>query len=148
MKKYIALFVFFSIFSCSKDNVDYDKENEKDILEYIEANDLDATKSESGLYYVIQKQGEGLRPNSNSNVTVSYKGYYSDGEVFDQSSTNGFSFNLRQVIAGWTEGITYFKEGGEGILLIPSRLGYGYEDYSSIPGGSVLIFDIKLISVD
>lgn len=54
---------------------------------------------------------------------------------------------MQGVIKGWTEGITYFKEGGEGILLIPSKLGYGSKDRSGIPGGSVLIFDIKLITV-
>ncbi len=37
--------------------------------------------------------------------------------VFDQSDAEGVSFNLQQVIAGWTEGITYFKKGGNGILL-------------------------------
>jgi FKBP-type peptidyl-prolyl cis-trans isomerase len=34
-------------------------------------------------------------------------------------------FGLQQVIKGWTEGIPYFKEGGSGVLLIPSSLGYG-----------------------
>ncbi|MDA9888818.1 FKBP-type peptidyl-prolyl cis-trans isomerase, partial [Flavobacteriaceae bacterium] len=38
-------------------------------------------------------------------------------------------------------------EGGEGKLFIPSNLGYGDYGYGSIPGGSVLIFDIKLIEV-
>jgi FKBP-type peptidyl-prolyl cis-trans isomerase FkpA len=52
------------------------------------------------------------------------------------------------VIAGWTEGIQLFKEGGDGILLIPYNLGYGINGNSSIPGASVLIFDVKLISVN
>lgn len=26
-------------------------------------------------------------------------------------------------IQGWTEGITYFREGGNGILLVPYNLG-------------------------
>jgi FKBP-type peptidyl-prolyl cis-trans isomerase FkpA len=55
---------------------------------------------------------------------------------------------LNQVILGWREGITYFKEGGEGILLIPSDLGYGDSGSGSIPGGAVLVFDINLIRVN
>ena len=51
------------------------------------------------------------------------------------------------MIRGWTEGITYFKEGGSGILLVPSQLGYGSEDYRGIPGCSVLIFEIDLLEV-
>ncbi|HQF48902.1 MAG TPA: FKBP-type peptidyl-prolyl cis-trans isomerase, partial [Flavobacterium alvei] len=42
----------------------------------------------------------------------------------------------------------YFKEGGKGILLIPSDLGYGPDGAGPIPGGSALIFDINLITVN
>jgi FKBP-type peptidyl-prolyl cis-trans isomerase FkpA len=53
---------------------------------------------------------------------------------------------LQTVIKGWTEG-TYFKEGGSGVLLIPSSLGYG-----SITRGPSrrfsTCFDIKLIKVN
>jgi len=134
--------------SCNDDGgIDFDKINETQILNYLENNNLEAIKSNSGLYYIIQEPGTGSQPNKNSNVTVKYKGYYTNGNTFDQSGSQGISFNLQQVISGWTEGITYFKEGGKGILLIPSRLGYGYKDNRGIPGGSVLIFDIDLLDV-
>lgn len=128
--------------------IDYKVKNEQDITTYINEKDLDAQKSESGLYYVINEVGTGDQPNSNSNVTVAYKGTFLNGSVFDQSNSNGISFNLQQVIKGWTEGITYFKEGGSGLLLIPAHLGYGNNDSRGIPGGSVLIFEIKLITVN
>lgn len=123
-------------------------DNEADILKYIDDNNLDATKTDSGLYYVINKEGTGKKPAVNSIVKVAYKGYFLDGTVFDESNTDGISFNLNQVIEGWKEGIPFFKEGGEGILLIPNNLGYGLQERPPIPGGSVLIFDIKLISVN
>ncbi|MBT6081463.1 MAG: peptidylprolyl isomerase, partial [Polaribacter sp.] len=75
-------------------------------------------------------------------------GYFLDGNVFDQSNAAGISFGLNQVIKGWTEGITYFREGGEGILLVPYNLGYGENGRGSIPGGAVLVFDVKLIRVN
>ncbi|RXP46617.1 peptidylprolyl isomerase [Lutibacter sp. HS1-25] len=120
---------------------------EDEILAYLAENELEAQKSETGLYYIINKQGEGAVPTANSNVTVAYKGYFTNGTVFDQSD-NGISFNLSQVIKGWQEGITYFNEGGEGILLIPPYLGYGYTDRLGIPAGSVLIFEIKLVKIN
>jgi FKBP-type peptidyl-prolyl cis-trans isomerase FkpA len=128
--------------------IDYETKNEADIIEYIEENDLDANRTNSGLYYVINEEGTGTRPTSSSNVTVAYKGYFLDGTVFDQSDANGISFGLDQVIKGWTEGIPLFKEGGEGILLIPSSLGYGLNGAGSIPRGAVLVFDVNLISVN
>tara|TARA_R110001583_G_scaffold145096_1_gene297067 strand:- start:1018 stop:1467 length:450 start_codon:yes stop_codon:yes gene_type:complete len=149
MKTYIYLLVAFAFMSCNKkdDNTNVNQ-TEDDIIQYIEDNNLTAQRSDTGLYYVISKQGDGVAPTSNSNVTVNYKGYFLNGSVFDQSSSSGISFNLQGVIKGWTEGITYFNEGGEGILLIPSQLGYGSNYYNGIPGGSVLIFDIKLLNVE
>lgn len=123
-------------------------DNEADILQYISDNNLNAQKTDSGLYYVINNEGTGTRPTASSNVTVAYKGYLLDDTVFDESDSNGISFGLNQVIPGWTEGIQLFKEGGDGVLLIPSNLGYGNSGNSSIPGGAVLVFDVKLISVN
>ena len=85
---------------------------------------------------------------SATEVNVVYKGYFTDDAVFDESAPNGVTFNLSQVIPGWTEGLQYFKEGGKGKLFIPSSLAYGRYGNQSIPGGAVLIFDIDLITVN
>ena len=143
------LTLFISCNSGSKDeNIDFVKQNDADITAYIKEKNLDATKTDSGMYYVITDPGTGAQPTATSNVTVAYKGSFLNGKVFDKSEADGISFPLNQVIKGWTEGIPLFKEGGSGILLIPAHLGYGENDYSTIPGGSVLIFDVKLISVN
>lgn len=140
--------------SCAKDkteiteSIDYVATNEKEIVDYIAKNKLTATKTDSGLYYVVNEAGTGAQPTASSNVTVAYKGYFTNGSIFDQSNASGISFGLNQVIRGWTEGIPYFKEGGNGVLLIPSHLGYGSNGSGPIPGGSVLIFDVKLIKVN
>lgn len=145
----LLVFALFLMASCSKDeSIDYVTKNDEDIQAYIAANNLNAQKSSTGLYYVIDTPGTGEQPTTTDNVTVVYKGYFLNGSVFDQSNSAGISFNLQQVIDGWTEGITYFKEGGSGILLVPAHLGYGNKKYRTIPGGSVLVFDIELKSVN
>lgn len=147
MKSYFYLLFIALFISCSSDDaINYDAQNETDIVKYISDNNLTTKKSNSGLYYVINNQGVGANPTTNSTVTVGYKGYFLDGKTFDENSS-GIKFNLQQVIKGWTEGITYFKEGGKGILLIPSRLAYGSTARQGIPAGSVLIFDINLIKI-
>ncbi len=153
--KYTILTLLITLFiSCSIDDepeietVDYTIKNEKEIVAYLEKNELTAQKSTSGLHYIINEEGTGEQPTANSNVTVAYKGYFTDGNIFNQSDSKGFTIGLQQVIKGWTEGIPYFKEGGSGVLLIPSHLGYGSTGTSGIPGGSVLIFDVHLISVN
>lgn len=127
----------------------YEAQNEAAILKYIDENNLTtAKKTASGLYYVINNEGTGTQPTATSNVTVAYKGYFLNGTTFDESTVSGATFNLNGVISGWTEGIQLFKEGGDGVLLIPYTLGYGENGYSTIPGYSVLAFDVKLISVN
>ncbi|MFV8345548.1 FKBP-type peptidyl-prolyl cis-trans isomerase [Flavobacterium sp. ZB4P13] len=149
MKKILFVLALILCMSCSKDKeIDYVAKNEQDIIAYIAKNNLTAQRSDSGLYYVINEAGDGKQPTANSNVTVAYKGYFTNGSVFDESKAEGISFSLQEVIKGWTEGIAYFKEGGSGILLVPAHLGYGNDDKGPIPGGSVLIFEVKLISVN
>mgnify|MGYP006246716607 FL=1 len=83
----------------------------------------------------------------NSSVTVVYVGKLTDGTIFDQSNLLGATFPLANVIQGWQEGIPLFREGGSGMLLIPSSLGYGSQSVGNIPANSVLIFEISLIHV-
>ncbi len=146
----MVAFALILFTSCIKEEtpIDYLTKNDQDIQAYIATNNLNAQKSASGLYYVIDTPGTGVQPTKTSNVTVAYKGYNISGKVFDQSAAAGISFDLQGVIKGWTEGITYFKEGGSGKLLVPSHLGYGSYNRNGIPGGSVLIFDVELKSVN
>ena len=151
MRKFALLILVVAFVTACKtddDTTDFKEKNNEEILAYIDKNKLEAQKSESGLYYVIDELGSGEQPTPTSYVTVAYKGYFLDGTTFDESGANGISFGLQQVIKGWTEGITYFKEGGKGKLLIPSHLGYGPQGRPGIPGGAVLIFDIHLITVN
>lgn len=153
MKNFLSALLILTLFiSCTKDlgveTTDYTAKNEKEISDFVTKNKLTAQKSDSGLYYVITEPGTGTQPTATSSVTVAYKGYFIDGTVFDKSDVSGITFKLNQVIKGWTEGIPYFKTGGSGILLVPAHLGYGSYNYQGIPGGSVLIFEVKLISVN
>ncbi len=131
---------------CNKEKRQAKKDREA-IEAYLSGNNLTAESTESGLHYIIQKPGTGTRPGSTSDVTVAYKGCLLNGSVFDESPSAGITFGLDQVIQGWTEGIPLFKEGGEGVLIIPSALGYGAVARQGIPANSVLIFQVHLIDV-
>lgn len=149
MKYFLPILLLaFTFSSCAKKKAEEQAKKDDDIIkQYIVDHNLTAVATGTGLYYVIENQGTGGTCNSFSTVKVSYKGYFTDGTVFDQSDAAGISFGLQQVIKGWTEGIPYFKEGGNGILLVPSALGYGSGNNNGIPGNSVLIFDVKLLQI-
>ena len=94
--------------------------------------------------------GTGAEALPGRQVTVEYTGKFTDGKVFDTSVGRGpFSFLLGagQVIQGWDRGVVGMKVGGKRILTIPPEYGYGPSDYGPIPGGSTLIFEVELISV-
>jgi len=101
MKKILPIFfAFFLFLSCAKDDDNnFGAQTEADILKYIEDNNLSAERTNSGLFYVINELGNGARPTSSSNVTVAYKGYFLNGNVFDQNQ-NGYTTNLNRVISG------------------------------------------------
>lgn len=136
-----------ALFSCKKNKIDQAKVDDDIIKQYMADNSLTATATGTGLYYIVDAVGTGTQATSNSTVTVAYKGYFTSGELFDESDNTGVTFSLNSVIEGWQEGIPFYKEGGSGILLIPSDLGYGSQARSGIPANSVLLFDISLIDV-
>jgi FKBP-type peptidyl-prolyl cis-trans isomerase FkpA len=150
MKNILIIALALFLVSCGDDDgpPNFDGTNDEEIQAYIADNNLDATRTSSGLYYVIVNEGTGDQPTATSNVRVAYKGYFTNGAVFDESNSDGISFGLNNVIRGWTEGIQLFREGGNGILLIPSDLGYGDRGTNGIPGGTVLVFDVRLIKIN
>lgn len=137
-----------SLTSCE----DQEKVDEELILEYIAENGLDASSTEEGLYYVINEEGTGDRPDITSTVTVDYEGLTLDGSIFDSSYDRGVpaTLPLTNVIIGWQIGIPLFKEGGSGTLLIPSYMAYGTNPPpgSGIGRNEVLIFDVELHTIE
>lgn len=153
LRKIIAIaFILTLTVSCSKttDVVDYSATDKKIIEDYLTANNLTAQSTPSGLFYIIEKPGGAYHANIKSQVSAFYKGYLTDGSVFDQStlSTNKpATFALADVIKGWQEGIPLVGVGGRIKLLIPSALGYQDVEKTGIPANSVLIFDIELVDI-
>jgi len=146
MRYFLLIPVLFFLLSCNKDDSQAEKDDQI-IKDYLSDNNIDATKHSSGLYYSITDEGSGGHPNANSEVTVRYRGYLTDGTTFDQTAgSSTATFGLGSLIEGWKIGIPLLKEGGKGTFFIPSVLGYGSQGSGSIPANSVIIFDIELVS--
>ena len=116
---------------------------------------INAVEVSPGLYMEITNPGTGINPTINSTVRVAYTGKFVElnslnqmveGSVFETSATEGATFSLQGVIAGWQQGIPQLKTDGTAKLLIPSRLAYGPSGSftGTIPGDTVLVFDVEL----
>lgn len=109
----------------------------------------DTLTTQSGLQYIVVKEGKGAKPKSGNTVKVHYTGYLIDGNIFDSSIPRDepFQFNLGigQVIKGWDEGVALMNKGAKYRLIIPYKLGYGPMGYGPIPAKATLIFDVELL---
>lgn len=122
---------------------------EKFLAENLKKDNVKST--ESGLQYIVEKEGTGASPSATDEVTVHYTGRLLDGTVFDSSVSRGepATFPLNRVIPGWTEGLQLMKEGGKDVFFIPSDLAYGAQGVpNAIPPHSTLIFEVELIKVN
>lgn len=108
-------------------------------------------KTESGLMYVINEEGTGPNPKKGDKVSMKYKGYFLNGETFDQNLDKApfeFTVGLGQVIPGWDEGVTLMKKGGKYKFIIPWKLAYGERGSGPIVPCSSLVFDVELIKIN
>lgn len=108
------------------------------------------TKTESGLKYRIRRKSDGVKAKDTSTVTVHYKGWLDNGDVFDSSYERGTvaTFPLNQVIDGWTEGLQLIGKGGMIELEVPYQLGYGLKGMGNrIPPKATLHFLVEVYNV-
>lgn len=111
-----------------------------------------AQSTESGLHYIVVKEGEGPSPQKGQMVTAHYHGTLLSGEVFDSSVDRGepfkFPVGMGRVIKGWDEAFLGMKKGEKRKLILPSSIAYGDRGAGPIPPNSVLIFDVELIDFE
>jgi FKBP-type peptidyl-prolyl cis-trans isomerase len=111
----------------------------------------DVVTTESGLQYLVLKNGEGPKPEKTDKVKVHYKGTTIEGNEFDSSYKRGEPavFPVTGVIKGWTEALLLMNTGSKYKLFIPAELAYGERGAGPrIPPNSVLIFEVELIGIE
>lgn len=138
----------------------------KVIQDYLTKNNLVAKSTAEGLFYVIEKNGTGRKPNKGESISVNYTVRLLDGTFIDSSDEvlsreNGkfssrrtygpykFFLGTRAVIPGWDLGFALFSKGTKAKLLVPSELAYGESPRSGsgIPPNAVLVFEVELVEI-
>ena len=111
-----------------------------------------ANKYTSGLYYIETEEGDGNKPTTGDYVTIRFTRKYLDGTVIESTENKPVSFYLgsNKAIEGLQDGIRLMKEGGEAILVIPSKIAFG-KSLQVLPIGlreemyeeNILLYDVE-----
>ena len=114
--------------------------------------DVPVDERPNGLIIEDELCGSGPAAKNGDILVVHYTGTFENGEVFDTSKKPGgqpfpVQLGAGQVIRGWDIGLVGMQAGGTRKLTIPPQLAYGPDDYSGIPGGSTLIFEVELLQL-
>jgi peptidylprolyl isomerase len=127
-----------------------------------------ATKTPTGLQYVITKKAGGKKPANAANIYIHYAGFLENGTLFDSSieevskafgkydenraAQNGYQpipFQAGKkdgMIPGFIEGLEKLSFGDKAVIFIPSKLGYGEAGAGGvIPPNANIIFEIELL---
>ncbi len=108
-----------------------------------------AQTTDSGLKYVIEKEGTGEPYKVGDVAKVHYNLFLEDGTKIDSSYDRGepiaFPVGEGKVIKGWDEALTTFKKGSKVKLIVPPNLGYGDRQMGPMKPNSTLYFDIEII---
>ncbi len=113
----------------------------------------DATKSNSGLLFTINKKGEGAPPKKGDKVSIRYKGSLLNGSVFgsnENSAALSFQLGKGKVITGLEESIQQMSVGETRTIIVPPELGYGSKGGAAglIPPHTWLVFDVTLLEIN
>ncbi|MQY78083.1 MAG: hypothetical protein GH151_02640 [Bacteroidetes bacterium] len=137
---FILLMLGWVLSGCLKDkSIDYDELEKINIAQYLLRNDTTVLPTASGLYYIEEEEGTGIQPVEGDTCIVNYIAQTIYGRVFetnieDTASYYGiYQYNFpytpveivlgaENVMEGWSEGLSYMKEGGKATLIIPYKL--------------------------
>ena len=147
---FLSLFILgFIFYSCETYSENQIEEFDQKIQKFIAKGNDTYEKSESGLYYFIEEEGEVDYIKYTDVVSFKYEGKFLSGEPFDNRHRNTpLTFPVSKLIEGWKEAFLYLKKGGKAKIVVPPYLGYGDHKLDDIPANTVLFFTIEIVDVN
>ena len=124
----------------------------KIIADYIKANGITETPTESGLYILNQKEGQGDVAQWGDEVAVHYVLKNLKGEQLEASYDYGqpmyFKIGGGGMIPAIEEAVMTMAQGAKVTLITPSNLAFGEVDFGeTLPAYSPLIIELELVEI-
>ena len=111
-------------------------------------------KNDKGIYFKILKEGAGDVAGKGADAVVEYKGYLTDGTLFDASKGMypqgheplNFTTGAGQMIPGFDLMVQEMKAGEVRKMVLPPEMAYGPMGYPGvIPPNAHICFEVELV---
>ena len=157
------------IVSIEIDTISGDNANKIPLIDQVQQISVPLTDANNAiinhtLYYIVAQQGSELerKPAIVDSTYVAYKGELLSGYKFDErvspvwfdnaSVVSGFRYGLQHFAPGTysvnESGIIRFQDFGQGIIFIPSGIGYYASGLAAIPNYSPLVFSVSVYTTN
>jgi len=127
------------------------EEQELEILDnYLRNTNVTVPPTQSGLYLIVDEEGEGDFIKKGDVVTLHYTLTLIDGSLVETTQALApitYRVGIDRHIAGFEEAILMMKNGTKAKLIIPSRLAYGKNGKNDILPYSTLVYDVEIVNV-
>lgn len=126
-------------------------QKEAECFKKLEAENPNAKKDASGIYYEVVRQGQGRKARIGDRVRFDYKGYNMlNNELFDQ--TYGNREPIVHVVAqpmfeGLLQGLQLMNAGSIYRLYVPSNKAFGAQGTETIPPYTPVIYEVELHNI-
>lgn len=146
------IIILIGLSACLKVENSVQKQQEADdqaINNFLQRNNIKATKSATGLYYVLDNIGTGEQASSTSQIaSIDVDVFLLGGSRFITEKDVVYRFQNGLLMQGILEATTLLKEGGRGRFYIPSALAFGQNTGTvngvTVPPNSVLYAEVAL----
>ena len=149
MKNVMTVEQFRKLHQAEKKSISQDQKNKIEL--YLEERNIAVQAVKEGIYFVVMKEGNGMKPGIGDSVEIRYTGIFLNGEVFDGSEKNGG--NLKYVLGdgkrleAWEQAISSMKVGTLARLVLSSENAFGKSGSGPVPPNTPVVYDIELIRV-
>ena len=134
-----------------KANQEAAKTENMQIDDYISRHHLDMETSNTGIRFLITKNGIGPKAMPGKTVKLSYTVTFLTGDTVYTALKDGplvFEVGKGQVITGLEEAILLLRVGDQAKIIIPSHLAFGLiGDQKKILHKATLVYDMEFISM-
>lgn len=140
--------VFFNIkMNKIQSSEEIQKEEQDKIKAYIDKNNITATPTESGLYYIETLAGKGKNIVEGDTLGIIYSFKLLNDSIFDSNEgKDPMPCIVGRMLAGMNEAFLKMKQGGKATLIMPYDIAFGPQNpYIPIPPFSTIVADIKIV---